>query len=121
MESLKHRAPVARAWSALRFALDGFSAALRHRGVLRQEVFAALVLAPIAVLLPVPGTGKALMIASVLLLLIVTLINSAIEAALDRIALDNHRLARRARDIGSAAMFVALLNAVLVWLLVLIG
>ena len=61
------------------------------------------------------------MIASVLLVLIIELINSAVEATVDRISLENHRLAKRAKDIGSAAVFLALSNVVIVWACVLIG
>jgi diacylglycerol kinase (ATP) len=64
--------------------------------------------------------SRALMIACVLLLIIVELLNSAIEAAVDRISLDDHNLAKRAKDIGSAAVLVTLLNLVVVWLLVLL-
>ena len=76
---------------------------------------------PAALLLPASGEGKALMIASVLLVLIVELLNSAVEAAVDRISLENHQLAKRAKDIGSAAVFLSLLNVPAVWLLVLFG
>jgi diacylglycerol kinase (ATP) len=61
------------------------------------------------------------MVGSVLLLLIVELLNSAIEATVDRISLDDHRLAKRAKDIGSAAVLITIINLVLVWLLVLLG
>jgi diacylglycerol kinase (ATP) len=64
---------------------------------------------------------RALMIASVLLVLIVELINSAIEATVDRISLENHQLAKRAKDIGSAAVLIALINVLVVWGLVLLG
>jgi diacylglycerol kinase (ATP) len=71
--------------------------------------------------MPATGTGKALMIASVLVVLIVELLNSAIEAAVDRISLEHHELARRAKDIGSAAVMLALVNVPVVWGLVLFG
>jgi diacylglycerol kinase (ATP) len=71
--------------------------------------------------MPATGTGKALMIASVLVVLIVELLNSAIEAAVDRISLEHHPLAKRAKDIGSAAVMLALLNVPVVWGLVLFG
>ena len=85
----------------------------------RQEVLAAAVLIPIALLLDIGGTGKALMIASVLLVLIVELLNSGIEAAIDRVSLDRHQLAKRAKDLGSAAVFISLVNAAVVWAFVL--
>jgi diacylglycerol kinase (ATP) len=71
--------------------------------------------------LPSSGLGKALMIGSVLLVIIVELLNSAIEATVDRISLDNHDLAKRAKDIGSAAVLVSLVNVLVVWGLVLAG
>ena len=76
---------------------------------------------PVALLLPASGVGKAMMIASVLLVLLVELLNSAVEAAVDRISLENHQLAKRAKDIGSAAVFAGLINVPVVWLLVLFG
>ncbi|MGB8149175.1 MAG: diacylglycerol kinase, partial [Azonexus sp.] len=68
--------------------------------------------------LPVPWLGRGLMIASVLLVLVVELLNSAIEAVVDRVSLENHRLAKRAKDIGSAAVLVALINVLVVWICV---
>jgi diacylglycerol kinase (ATP) len=78
-------------------------------------VVLALLLLPLAACLPVSGGERALLAGSVLLVLIVELLNSAIEATVDRVSLDRHPLARRAKDIGSAAVLLALLNAVLVW------
>jgi diacylglycerol kinase (ATP) len=74
---------------------------------------------PLALFLPATGIGKALMIGSVLLVLIVELLNSAVEAAVDRISLDRHRLSKRAKDIGSAAVLIALINVLATWALVL--
>jgi diacylglycerol kinase (ATP) len=71
--------------------------------------------------MPLPGLAKALMIGSVLLVLIVELLNSAIEAAIDRISLDHHRLSKRAKDIGSAAVLIALINVLTTWSLVLLS
>jgi diacylglycerol kinase (ATP) len=94
---------------------------LRHEEAFRQELLLALILVPTALLLPVNALGKALMIASILLVLIVELINSAIEATIDRVSLDTHPLAKRAKDMGSAAVFMSLVNAGVIWLLVLLG
>jgi len=79
----------------------------------------AVVLVPAAFFVPAGGTARALMIASVLLVLVIELINSALEAAVDRISLENHLLAKRAKDLGSAAVFLSLATAAAVWLLVL--
>jgi diacylglycerol kinase (ATP) len=83
----------------------------------------AAILIPLALFLPMPvsGLGRALMVASILLVLIVELLNSAIEAAVDRISLDDHLLAKRAKDIGSAAVLISLANVAAVWALVLLG
>ncbi|MFP5412985.1 MAG: diacylglycerol kinase [Gammaproteobacteria bacterium] len=108
-----------RVLNAARNSADGVAAAWRHEAAFRQELLLAIVLVPVALLLDVPGTGKALMIASVLLVLIVELLNSAVEAAIDRISLDRHPLAKRAKDVGSAAVMIALLNVAAVWGLVL--
>ncbi len=71
-------------------------------------------------ILPVSGVARGLMIASVLLVLVVELLNSAIEAVVDRVSLENHRLAKRAKDIGSAAVLVALVLVISVWASILL-
>ena len=110
-----------RLFNAFFYSLEGFRAAFRYEDAFRQETLLALVLVPLALFLPVSGLGKALMIGAVLLVLMVELINSAVEATVDRISLENHQLAKRAKDLGSAAVFVSLVNVVAVWALVLIG
>lgn len=117
----KGRTGFRRIWNALHYSLAGLAAAYRHEDAFRQEVYLAIVLIPLALLLPATGIGHALMVGSVLLVLIVELINSAVEAMVDRISLDNHRLAKRAKDIGSAAVLVSLINVAIIWLLVLLG
>ena len=110
-----------RIWNALFYSLDGVSAAFRHEDAFRQEVLIALVLIPIALVVPASGLGKAMMVASVLLVLIVELLNSAIEAVTDRVSLEDHVLAKRAKDMGSAAVMLSLVNVPVVWLLVLLA
>ncbi len=117
----KGKTGLQRLWNALGYSLQGMASAFRHEDAFRQECLLAAVLIPAALLVPVGGTGRALMIASVLLVLIVELLNSAVEAAVDRISLENHRLAKRAKDIGSAAVFLSLINVAAVWLLTLFG
>ena len=117
----KGKTGLRRMWNAFFYSLDGFRAAYQHEDAFRQEALVAVMLIPLALLLPVSGVGKAMMIASVLLVLLVELLNSAVEATVDRISLENHQLAKRAKDIGSAAVFVSLLNVIVVWLLVLFG
>ena len=117
----KGKTGLRRIWNALFYSFEGLKAAYRHEDAFRQEVWLAVVLIPLALFLPASGTGKALMIASVLVLLIVELLNSAVEATVDRVSLEHHRLAKRAKDVGSAAVLFSLINIVVVWLLVLFG
>lgn len=117
----KGKTGLRRVWNALFYSLDGLAAAFKYEDAFRQEVLLAAILIPTALWLNVSGLGKALMIASVLLVLIVELLNSAVEATVDRISLEDHRLAKRAKDIGSAAVLLSLLNVIAVWLLVLLG
>lgn len=117
----KGKTGLKRVWNALFYSMDGMRAAFRHEDAFRQEVFLAGLLIPAALFTPASGLGKALMIAVVLLVLIVELLNSAIEATVDRISLENHALAKRAKDIGSAAVLLALINVPVVWGLVLFG
>ena len=121
MESpFKGRVGLSRLWHALGYSLAGFHAAFRYEDAFRQEVLLAVVLIPLAIWLPVSLIGKALMIGSVLLILIVELLNSAVEATVDRISLKRHDLAKRAKDIGSAAVLLSLLNACVMCALVLL-
>jgi len=117
----KGKTGLRRIWNAMFYSFDGLKAAYRHEDAFRQEVWLALVLIPLALFLPVSGIGKALMMASVLMVLIVELLNSAVEATVDRVSLEHHLLAKRAKDIGSAAVLFSLINVAVVWLLVLFG
>lgn len=117
----KGKTGLVRLINAFRYSLDGLKAAYRHEDAFRQEIWLALVMIPLAFFMPASGVGKAMMIGSVLLVLLVELLNSAIEAVVDRVSLEHHRLAKRAKDIGSAAVLIALFNVMTVWLLVLFG
>ena len=117
----KGKTGLARIWNAFGHSLAGLSAAYRHESAFRQEAWLALILIPAALFMPVGGLGKALMVASVLLVLMVELLNSAIEAVVDRVSLEHHELAKRAKDIGSAAVMISLVDVVVVWALVLVG
>ena len=117
----KGKTGLTRLINALRYSLDGFAAAYRHEDAFRQETLLAVVLIPLALFLPATAIGKALMISSVILVLIVELLNSAVEAVVDRVSLERHHLAKRAKDIGSAAVLLALVNVVATWGLVLFG
>lgn len=109
-----------RLFNALGYSYAGLKEAYRNEDAFRQEVLLALILLPLAFWLEPELLGRTLMIASVLLVIIVELLNSAIEATVDRISLDDHNLAKRAKDIGSAAVLISLLNLVAVWILVLL-
>ena len=117
----KGKTGLRRIYNAALYSVEGLSAAYRHEDAFRQEVLLALALIPLAMFLPVSGQGKALMVASVLLVLIVELLNSAVEATVDRVSLEHHHLAKRAKDIGSAAVMLSFANVIAVWFLVLLA
>jgi len=111
----KGKTGLRRVWNAFNYSLDGLKAAYLCEDAFRQETRLALLLIPLAIWLPVGWLATGLLIASVLLVLVVELLNSAIEAVVDRVGLENHRLAKRAKDIGSAAVLVSLLLVLVVW------
>ena len=111
----KGKTGLIRLWNAFGYSLAGFRAAYKHEDAFRQEILLAAVLIPLALWLPASHIGKALMIGSVLLVIIIELINSAIEATVDHISLETHDLAKRAKDIGSSAVMVSIINVVVIW------
>jgi diacylglycerol kinase (ATP) len=111
----KGKTGLPRLMNAFGYSLEGFKAAFKHEDAFRQEVFLAIVLIPLALYLGGTPVEQALMIASVLFVLIVELLNSAIEAAVDHTSTEKHALAKRAKDIGSAAVFLALAIVFIVW------
>lgn len=115
----KHRPGLTHAWQATGIALQGLRAAWQHEDAFRQEVLVAAIAIPVAMLLPASSLGKAMMIASILIVLIVELLNSALETAVDHTSLEQHPLAKRAKDIASAAVFLSIANALVVWGLVI--
>ena len=117
----KGKTGLARIVNAAGYSWAGLHAAFRHEDAFRQEVLLLLVLVPLAIYLGDSGIERALMIGSLLLVLMVELLNSAIEAAVDRISLEHHLLIKRAKDMGSAAVMIALVNVAIVWALVLLG
>ena len=119
-ESTSHKAQgLRRIVNALHYSLSGLRLAYRHEAAFRQEMFLACLLIVASFLLPVDGVRRALLVGSVFLVMIVELLNSAIEATVDHISLERHPLAKRAKDIGSAAVFMALMGCALVWSIVL--
>jgi diacylglycerol kinase (ATP) len=115
----KGKTGLRRLLNAFGYSVEGFKAAYKHEDAFRQEVRLAIILTPLAFYLGNSAIEIALMVASVLLVLIVELLNSAIEAVVDRVSIERHELAKRAKDIGSAAVFIALLVTVVVWCLIL--
>ncbi len=111
----KHRG-FARLWHALGYSLCGMRDALLQESAFRQEMMLALILIPLAVVLPVTMVERLMLIASILWVLSLELVNSAVEAAIDRISLVRHPLAKRAKDFASAAVFIALCLCGLIWL-----
>lgn len=107
-----------RAWHAMKNSLAGFRVAIREESAFRQELTLAAILLPCGVLMPVEPVSRVLLLGSVLLVLIVELLNSSVEAAIDRISLERHELSRRAKDLGSAAVMVALGMCVMTWALI---
>lgn len=117
----KGKTGLKRLMNAFNYSCSGIQEAYRNEDAFRQEVLLATILLPLAFWINAAAIGRAMMVGSVLLLLVVELLNSAIEATVDRISLDDHRLAKRAKDIGSAAVLITIINLVLVWTLVLLG
>lgn len=112
---------IARVFKALRWSLQGLRSAWLHESSFRLEVVAAVVALPAAILLGHSAVERALLMGSVLAVLALELLNSAIEAVIERYGPEIHELAGRAKDMGSAAVFVALCNVALIWALVLLG
>jgi diacylglycerol kinase (ATP) len=106
---------------ATRWSMQGLRAAWLYESSFRLEVVVVLVMAPLGLLLGDTGVERALLAASILLVLPVELLNSAVEAVIERYGPEHHELAGRAKDMGSAAVFLSLASAALVWLAVLAG
>ncbi len=106
--------------NAARYSMRGLRAALVHEAAFRQELALFVVLAPAGFWLGQNGVERSLLIGSLMLVLIVELLNSAVEAVVDRVGAEKHELSGRAKDIGSAAVFIALVNVAVVWGLILL-
>jgi len=103
------------------YSWQGLRAAYKHEAAFRQEIWASLILIPLGFWLGQNGVEKALLIGTVLLLPLVEILNSSIEAVVDRIGEEHHELAGRAKDMGSAAVAIAIVLLIVVWILVLAG
>ena len=117
----KGKKGLVRLWNATGYSRDGLLAAWRHEAAFREEVLLAAVAIPLAFYFGKTGVDRALLVGSIVLILIVEILNSGLEAVVDKASPEKHDLAKRAKDMGSAAVLLSLLNAAAVWGLVLFG
>lgn len=115
----KGKQGLTRLFNALGYSRDGLVAAWKHEAAFREEVLLLLVAVPLALYFGQDGLARALLIGSILLVLIVEILNSGLEAIVDKASPEKHELAKRAKDMGSAAVLLALVNAAVVWACVL--
>ena len=104
-----------RAIHAAKNSWNGLIFAYQEESAFRQELVLLVILTPVALLLPISVLEKALMISALLMVLAIELLNSSVEAAIDRISFEHHDLSKRAKDFGSAAVMLALLIAFIIW------
>lgn len=109
------RTGLSRVFHASIYSWQGLKATFKHEAAFRQELGLTVILIPLAIWLTSDAVELSLLIGSLLLVLIVELLNSAVEAVVDRFGGELHKLSGRAKDIGSAAVLISLLNAALVW------
>jgi diacylglycerol kinase (ATP) len=114
-------ADLSRIIRALRVSLAGIKIGVTRHTAFRQELLIAAVLIPLALFLGENGLQKAVLIGVLFMVLIVELLNSAIETVVDRINIEFHELSKRAKDLGSAAVFIALVSVPIVWILIVFG
>ena len=118
-DELKSKKGLVRLWNATGYSRDGIAAAWKHEVAFREEVLLAAIALPLAFYLGRTGIERALMAGTILLILIVEILNSALEAIVDKASPERHELAKRAKDMGSAAVLLSLINAAVVWACVL--
>lgn len=105
--------------ASVRYSIDGFLAAFQHEPSFREDLLVAALLVPFAIILPVNAVSTALMIASLILILIVELLNSATEWIIEYLRPERHPLAKRIKDMASAAVFLSYINCIVVWTIML--
>jgi diacylglycerol kinase (ATP) len=118
-EEFKGKQGLTRLFNALGYSRDGIAAAWLNEAAFREEVLLAAITIPLALYLGKTGVDRALMVGSIILILIVEILNSAVEAVVDKASPEKHELAKRAKDMGSAAVLFSLLNAAAIWACVL--
>ena len=119
VSEFKSKNGLQRILAATGYSVDGFKAAWRHEAAFRQELVGVVILAVVAMALPVSAFQKLVLIAVLILVLIVELVNSAIEAIVDRISLERHPLSKNAKDLGSAAVMLTIVLATATWSVIL--
>ena len=118
-EEFKGKQGLTRLINALGYSKDGLAAAWKNEAAFREEVLLAAMAFPLAFYLGQTGIERALLAGSILFILIVEILNSAVEAVVDKASPEKHELAKRAKDMGSAAVLLSLLNAAVIWACVL--
>lgn len=106
-------------FASVRYAVEGFWAAVKHEPSFREDLIFVVILTPFAIILPVNAVSTAVMISALFLIVIAELLNSAVEWTIDDISLEKRPFAKRAKDMGSAAVFIAYINCVVVWGIIL--
>lgn len=118
-EEFKGKQGLTRLFNALGYSRDGIAAAWRNEAAFREEVLLAAITIPLALYLGKTGIERALLVGSIILILMVEILNSAVEAVVDKASPEKHELAKRAKDMGSAAVLFSLINAATIWACVL--
>lgn len=118
--AFKGKKGLTRLWNALGYSRDGLSAAWKNEAAFREEVLLAAITIPLAFYLGKTGIDRALLVGSIILILIVEILNSGLEAVVDKASPEKHELAKRAKDMGSAAVLLSLINAAAIWACVLL-
>lgn len=111
---------LARIWAATIYSVDGLRACFRSEEAFRLELILSLILGPLAFILGETAIEKAMLLLAIALVLLVELLNSAIEAVVDRVGMDYHELSKKAKDIASGAVFISLMTFLLIWAVILI-
>ena len=119
IDEFKGKQGLTRLINALGYSKDGLSAAWKNEAAFREEVLLAAITIPLAIVLGKTGIERALLIGAILLILIVEILNSGLEAVVDKASPEKHELAKRAKDMGSAAVLLSLANAAVIWACVL--
>ena len=118
-QEFKGKKGLVRLWNATGYSRDGILAAWRHEAAFREEILLAAITIPLAFYLGKTGVERALLVGCIILILIVEILNSAVEAVVDKASPEKHDLAKRAKDMGSAAVLFSLTNAAVIWACVL--